>query len=172
MTSGTGNRPQQRRHGFTLTELVIVMFIISMFVAVAMPSFIRSYNSAVLSETVRTFGTTCQLARIQAVTQQRPATMHIDLERQMFWVTQKIKTEDEPEGSEQTLKVHELSKRVTLVSAERIDAPARQEKFVETQFYPNGTCDPVTVVFRGNDRSALAATVDPITCQAEVYAVK
>lgn len=166
-TSATGSK-----RGFTLIELSIAVFIIAMVMAVALPSFVRSYNSAMLSETARTFATTCQLARIQAVTQQRPATLHIDIERQMFWVTQVLKTEDDPTGSEQTLKVFELPKRVSLVSAERIDGPSRREKLVDATFYPNGTCDSVTVVFRNGERGGVAATVDPITGVAVPYSVK
>ena len=162
----------RQRRGFTLIELSIAVFIIAMVMAVALPSFVRSYNGAVLNETVRTFATTCQLARIQAVIQQRPAILHIDLNRQIFWVTQMLKTDDESAGSEQTLKSFELPKRVMLISAERLDTPARQGKLVEATFYPNGTCDSVTVVFRGGERGGLAATIDPITCQATTYAVK
>ena len=162
----------RRRQGFTFIELSIAVFIIGMLVLVALPSFVRSYNSVLLGETLRTFATTCQLARIQAVSQQKPATLYIDVERQMFWVTQVLKTEDDPTGSEQTLKVHQLPARVRLISVERVDAPARQEKLVETIFYPNGTCDSVTVVFRGNEPGGLAATLDPITCQATPYPVK
>jgi Tfp pilus assembly protein FimT len=148
------------------------MFIVAMVVAVALPSFVRAYNSAVLSETARTFATTCLLARVQAVSQQQPATLHIDVDRQMFWVTQPIKTSDEPAGGEQTIKVVEIPKRISLVSVERADGSARQEKLVEATFYPNGTCDSVTVVFRGSERTGLTATLDPMTCQANPYPVK
>lgn len=166
-TSATGSK-----RGFTLIELSIAVFIIAMVMAVALPSFVRSYNTALLSEAARTFSTTCQLARIQAVTQQRPATLHVDLDRQMFWVTQIMKTEEDSAGSEQTLKVYELPKRVTLASAERIDGPSRKDKLVDATFYPNGTCDSITVVFRNGERGAIAATIDPITATAAPYTVK
>ena len=159
-----------RRAGFTLIELSIAVFIMALLLAISAPSFVRSYNTALLNETARTFTTTCLLARVQAIVQQHNATLHIDLERQVFWVTQPVKNED-GESSEQTLKVCQLSKKVTLVSAERADE-AKQGKIIDVVFYPNGTCDPVTVVFRGSERGALAASLDPITCQAVPYAVK
>ena len=164
----TGNRTW--RAGFTLIELSIAVFIMALLLALSAPAFVRSYNSALLNETGRTFATTCLLARVQAIVQQRSAILHIDLERQVFWVTQPVKTE-EGESGEQTLKVCQLSKRVVMVSAERTDE-AKQEKIVDVAFYPNGTCDSVTVVFRGSESGGLAAMVDPITCQAALYAVK
>jgi prepilin-type N-terminal cleavage/methylation domain-containing protein len=169
--SATGN-DWRGRAGFTLIELSIAVFIIAIITAVCIPSFVRSYNAAILNETVRAFSTTCQYARIEAVTRQRKATLYIDLERQMFWVSQSAASEEGPaEG--QTLKAYEVSRRVALVSAERADEPAKQEKQVHADFYPNGTCDSVTVVFRGAEAGrALAATVDPITARAVAYPVK
>jgi prepilin-type N-terminal cleavage/methylation domain-containing protein len=162
----------QRRNGFTLIELSIAVFIMAMIVAVAVPQFVRSYNNQLLSETARTFATTCQLARVQAVIQQTKATLHIDLDRQMFWVTQPLKTEDGSTGEDQTLKVFELPKRVMIASAARVDGAQPHDKLVDVTFYPNGTCDSVMVLFRGGERGGLLATLDPITCQAIPYAVK
>ena len=164
-TSATGNR------AFTLIELSIVVFIMAMVMALSAPTFVRSYNSALLSETVRAFTTTCQLARLQAVSRQANAVLHVDVDRQVFWLTQVVKTEGADTG-DVTLKTYRLSPRVALLSAERVDGPVSAEKLVEAQFYPNGTCDALTVVFRGSDRAALAANLDPITCKATAYPVK
>jgi len=158
----------QRRHAFSLIELSIAVFIIAIIIAVALPSFVRSYNQAVLNETARTFATTCLLGRVQAVTQQKPATLHIDLEHQMFWLTQTSGT-----GEEQTLKTYQIDKRVQLASGELVDGSAKSGgKLAEILFYPNGTCDSITVVFRSGERGGVAATLDPITCQANPYPVK
>ena len=171
-TSVTGSEGMQRRQAFTLIELSIAVFIMAMIVAVAMPQFVRSYNNQLLIETARTFATTCQLARVEAVTGQMPATLHINLERQMFWVTQPVKADDGTIGENRTAKVHQLDKRVMLVSAERADGVQDQPKQVDVTFYPNGTCDSVTVAFRNGERGGLVATLDPITCQAISYVVK
>jgi prepilin-type N-terminal cleavage/methylation domain-containing protein len=172
MTLAIGNDRRPRSAGFTLIELSIALFVLAVLVAFAAPSFLRAYNSQVLRETALTFSTTCQLARVQAVTQQRPAMLRIDLERQVFWVVQTAKTEDGTEGEEQTVKVVELPPRVRLMAAERADGEFRGEKRVEVTFYPNGTCDSLSVLFRGGEPGGLAATLDPITGQAIPYAVK
>ena len=161
-TSATGSS------AFTLIELSIVVFIIAMVMAIGAPSFVRSYNNALLGETARTFTTICQFARLQAVTRQANAVLHVDVDRQAFWLTQIVKAEGETAG-DITLKTYRLNRRVALVSAEGVDG---SEKYVESQFYPNGTCDAMTVVFRGSDRAALATSLDPITCKAIAFATK
>jgi type II secretion system protein H len=165
-TSATGSRT-----GFTLIELSVVVFIIALVLAVAAPRFVRAYHVQLLNDAARTFATTCQYARIQAVAQQRPATVHVDVDRQRFWLTQEL-TPAEGEPGEHTLKAHELSPRVTLVRAEQPAAEEPDAKQAAVTFYPNGTCDEATVVFRGVDRNrGLAATLDPLTGKAAVYAV-
>jgi type II secretion system protein H len=161
------------RAGFTLIELSIVVFIMAMILAICIPSFVRSYNSAILRETAQTFATTCQYARIQAVTQQKKAVLHVDLDRQMFWVTQPGRSADSDATEEQTLKTHELSKRVWLYSAERLDDTEGGQREVQITFYPNGTCDPVSIVLRGVEKGdAIQVTIDPVTTRAEFGAVK
>ena len=166
-TSATGSS------AFTLIELSIVIFIMAMLIALSAPALVRSFNSAALGEAARAFATTCQLARLQAVTRQANAVLHVDTDRQTFWLTQTLATADEP-GSDLTLKTYRLSPRVTLVSAERVDGPTTRtsEKYAEAQFYPNGTCDALTVVFRGNERNALAENLDPVTCKATAVVLK
>lgn len=171
-TSATGSKRLARRGAFTLIELSIVVFILAILMAVSLPNFVRSYNAAVLNETARSFATLCQLARIQAVSQQKNATLHIDLERQVFWISQSVRNEDGSQ-EEQSLKVTELSNRVAVVAAVRQDQSPSTENEVEINFYPNGTCDPVYVILRGTERgNGLCALIDPITIQATIYPVK
>ena len=89
-TSATGSS------AFTLIELSIVIFIMAMLVALSAPALVRSFNSAALGEAARAFATTCQLARLQAVTRQVNAVLHVDADRQTFWLTQTLAT---PRGS-------------------------------------------------------------------------
>jgi type II secretion system protein H len=164
---------RRQRAGFTLIELSIVVFIMAVVMAICIPSFVRSYNSAILRETAQTFATTCQYARIQAVTAQKKAQVHIDLDRQMFWVTQPGRSAESDTTEEQTLKTHELSKRVWLFSAERLDDVEGGQREVLVTFYPNGTCDPVSIILRGVEKGdAVQVTIDPVTTRAEFESVK
>ena len=167
----TGNDRRICRSGFTLIELSIVVFILAVMMAISVPAFVRSYNSSLLNEAVRSFITSTQYARIEAVTHQQTAMLHIDLDRQMFWVSQMMRSED-GSAEEQTVKVVELPRRISIFSAQRGEDPS-PEKQVAVEFYPNGTCQSVTVVFRGTERgNSIATEIDPLTTRATTYPVK
>jgi type II secretion system protein H len=188
-TLATGCRTRRQR-GFTLIEISIVVFILAILMAASVPSMVRSYNAAVLNDVVRGFGTTCQFARVKAITQQRPVVMHVDVKRQKFWIAQELgQPADDAETATvtaTTLKVYALPKRVAMVSAARREAslaatsarrkPATEssvDQGIEFTFYPNGTCDGATVVFRGVEpKELLSVTVDPVTTRTAAFPVK
>ncbi len=168
MTSPIGNR----RGGFTLVELTIAIFIMATLLAIAAPSFVRSFNSAQLSAAGRSLATMCQLARLQAALQQRPAELHVSLDEQDFWVSQRHATED-GDQREVVIRRLEVPDRVTMVSAQLPDEPARKDGEVTIRFYPNGTCDALTVMLQGRERGeAVAVMIDPVTARAEVQVIK
>src|SRR5262245_32861490 len=94
---------QRRRGGFTLIELSIVLFIMAMLVMITIPSFVRSYNAAIVNETARSLVTACQFARLNAVMHQQKALMHINLSNRAIWVTQSV-TDEVGELREHDLK--------------------------------------------------------------------
>jgi Tfp pilus assembly protein FimT len=128
-----------------------------------------------LDEVARSFATTCQYARIQAVSRQRPATLHVSVEQQSFWLSQ-LWAEVGQEPQETVLKRVALPTRVALVRLDReaTETVSTNDQDAATiQFLPNGTCEGGTVVFRGGEKGqGLAATVDPITGRATVDVMK
>jgi Tfp pilus assembly protein FimT len=188
MTLPTGNdragETAARSHGaawgFTLVELTIVVFILATMLAVAVPSFLRSYNSSQLNAAARAVVTMSQLARLQAAVHQRETTFHIDLDHDILQLTQTIRREaedeDEDEGErelEVTHKIVELPHQVQLVAAERTGDPAQREGEVAIVFHVNGTCDGGTLWLQGMEkRDALAIVFDPVTARATPLEVK
>ena len=179
-TSATGNKPRWKRSatGFTLIELSIAMFIIAIIMAVSVPSFIRSYNSSLLDAMGRTVITACELARLNAVLHQRKVVFHVDLDKQMIWLTQPVATgaagtTGSVDAQDQSLKTIEVPPRIGLVSAQIADQPPDQKGEVDAVFYPNGTCDGFTITFRGAEKgSGLAIVVDPVTSRGVPWSVK
>ncbi len=173
-TSATGNRPA-RLAGFSLIELSIALFILAILLAVSLPSFIRSYNGAVLNATGRTVITTCQFAKLNAVLRQQKVAFYIDMDKRKISLTQFAGTNapDSDESSILDLKTIEISPRIGVASVQIGDQPAEQRGQVEATFYPNGTCDAFTVTFRGTEKgSGLAIMVDPVTCRGVPWVVK
>lgn len=173
-TSATGNRPA-RRAGFTLIELSIVLFILAVIMAVSIPSFIRSYNAAILNATGRTVITSCQFAKLNAVLRQKNVAFYIDIDKRTISLTQftGTNTTDNDDSSSVTLKTIDIPSRVSVASVQLGDQPPEQRGQVEATFYPNGTCDAFTVTFRGAEKgSGLAIMVDPVTCRGLPWVVK
>ena len=167
----TGNR-RRRLGGFSLIELSIVVFIIAILVAVSVPSFIRSYNGAVLNAMGRSVMTSCQFAKLNAVLHQRNVAFYIDIDKRMIWLTQYSGT-NETESSSEVLKSIEISPRIGVASVQIGDQPPQQRGQLEATFYPNGTCDAFTVTFRGAEKgSGLAIMVDPVTSRGLPWVVK
>ena len=112
------------------------------------------------------------IARQEAVVYRKPAVLHIDLDKQLYWVTQAEQINSDSDAAI-TLRTTALSPRVTLISAQVGEEPAEQQGQMDMTFRPNGTCDALTVVFRGQERgSFLGLTVDPITASATAYPVQ
>ena len=154
---------------FSLIELSVSIFVMLVLLSAAVPSFVRSYNASVVSATARSLATTCQFARHQAVVYRKPTMLHLDLDKQLYWITQAAPTNSDADAGI-TLRTTELSPRVAMITAQLGDEPPEQQGQVDVTFYPNGTCDALTVVFRGQERgNFLGLTLDPITASATAY---
>lgn len=174
-TSAIGSDARPQRAGFTLIELSIAVFIIAIIIAVSAPNFVRSYNGALLNATGRTLVTNCEFAKLNAVLHQRKVACYIDMDKQTIWLMQFTTPPgaDNVEPQSQILKTVEISPRIAMLSAQVGDQLPQQRGLVEVTFYPNGTCDPFAVTFRGAERgSGLEIVVDPVTCRGMLWPVK
>ena len=171
-TLATGNDRRRDRRAFTLIELTIVIFIMMVLSMAAAPSFVRSYNTSQLNAAGRALATTCQFARLHAAMQQQTVTLNLDLDRQVYWVTEPVRADAEGDTGS-TLKTLAMPGRVALASVTTSDGVSYQQGEVHVAFYPNGTCDGVTVTFVGAEkRDAVAVEVDSVTGRASTYEVR
>jgi Tfp pilus assembly protein FimT len=173
MISATGTCERRaRRRGFTLIELSIVAFILMIVLAVSAPYFARSYRATQLDAAVRSFITTCQFARHQAILNQRPAYLHLDIGGRMVWVSQERDGEF-GEPVEHTLKTLEIAPVVSIVSVQLAGELPRRDGQVTVVFYPNGTCDALAMVLQGSEKgSGLHVFVDPVTTKPQIQPMK
>ncbi len=151
MTSVTGSKRKPRRGGFTLIELGLVVLILALMLALAAPRFARSYRNALLGEAARTFATTCQWTRLNAVTQQRNATLAVGIGQQAYWVSQPVSNLEQETFEPVCLKRVEMGPGIRIVSASLADGSASGDDPMLIHFYPNGTCDGARVTFRGRE---------------------
>lgn len=175
MTLATGNDTPPRKSGFTLIELSIAVFIIAIVIAVAAPSFVRSYNAEVLNATGRTIATSCEFAKLNAVLHQQKVGYYVDMERQTIWLMQATTkdTDEASSGEGQVLKAIHMPNRIWLWSAQLGELMPQSKGQIEATFYPNGTCDAFAVTLHGVEKaSGLEVIVDPVTCRGMLWPVK
>ena len=175
MISATGCDRPRWAGGFTLVELTIVLFILATLVAVALPSFLRSFKTAEINAAARDVVTLSQLARLQAAIHQTEAQLHVDLDRQVLSVTQQLALTGEDETTNTTAVTHKtvaLSSASRLVAAERTGEPAQRDGEVIVVYYPNGTCDGGTLWLQGAEKQdGVTIVLDPVTAKALPYEV-
>ncbi len=158
-------RAKRESAGFTLVELMVVVFITATMLAVAIPSFVRSHNASQLNAATRSLVTLTQLARLNAALTQKEVTLAINLDRQSLVVS--------GSSSGAAIKRISLPRQVRLQSAEIPDEPALTEGEVTIPFYPNGTCGGVTLRLQGSEvGEAVLVVIDSVTARAKLYEVK
>lgn len=76
----------RRQAGFTLLELVAVLFIIAMAAALVGPSIGRSFGQLRLKAATRDLAALCRFARIQAITHQGVVEVVLDRRTNTYWL--------------------------------------------------------------------------------------
>ena len=121
MTSPAGD---PRRAGFTLFELLIVLVILGLTLAVAVPLFSRALPGLELKSSARTVAATLREARSLAIADNREIAVAIDLDTRRIDLAG-LRTETLDEG---------IDLRVFTAAEELIDRGAGR-----IRFYPDGT---------------------------------
>lgn len=134
--------------GFTLMELVIVLFILGLITAMAMPTFVNFYRK---SEEQQTTGQLTQLLRFahqQAIFKRKVRTVGIDFETHSYY----LKEDPLPGDYSFEIRRRHQTPLPEGFEFELIEYPEQEEEedsdeaFVN--FYPNGTADKVKLTIR------------------------
>ena len=135
MTSPAGDR--RGAAGFTLFELLIVLVILGLTVAVAVPLFARALPGLELTASARTVASTLREARSLAIANNREVAVAVDIERRSIDLAG-LRTEFLDEG---------ISLRLFTAAEELIDRGAGR-----IRFYPDGTSTGGRVRLIGDGR--------------------
>ena len=153
MTSTTGPSAEERRGGFTLLELVVVMVLASTVLAMAAPSlrgFLAGRQGAEAAAQVLAL---THLARSRAVTQGRAYRLNMDTETNSYWLTMQQAgafVELDCEHGRRFRFPDTVSVTLELSPAEV------QASYV--QFYPDGRSDQATICLTGRRGEVLEVT--------------
>jgi len=139
--------------GFTLMELVVVLFILGLITAMAMPTFINFHRKSVERHTTGQLTQLLHFAHQQAIFKRKVRTVGIDFETNTYYV----KADPIPGDYSFEIRKQHQTPLLEGFEFESIVYPEREEEedsdVAFVNFYPNGTADKVKLTIRRvNDR--------------------
>jgi len=139
--------------GFTLLELVIVLFILGLITAMAMPTFVNFYRKSEEQQTTSQLVQLFRFAQQQAIFKRQVRTVGIDFDTHSYY----LKEDPLPGDYSFEIRKRHQTPLPEGFEFELIEYPEREEEenadeaFVS--FYPDGTADRVKLTIRRvNDR--------------------
>ncbi len=151
----TRNSKPRRQAGFTLLELVVVLFILALATALIAPGFKRSFGQLALKAATRDIAALCRFARTQAISHQGVLEVVLDRGTNTYWLRgpdwivsrlggfDQAATAEDPEQPWQArmrqARVRSLPAGVTLRSVVLDTGPLRDDERGSIAFFPQGS---------------------------------
>lgn len=143
-----------RRAGFTLLELIVVLFILALATALVAPRFTSSFGQLRLKAAARDVAALCRFARTQAITNQAVLEVVLDRQTNEYWLRgpewvvsrlggiEQVATAENPEQPWQVrwrqARVRSLPPGVTLKMVVIDLGPLREDERGAIAFFPQG----------------------------------
>ncbi len=151
-------RGARHNRGFTLLELILVLFVLVLVAAISYPSLSRGTAAFYLRGTGRDVLNTLRFAREKAITEQTAMTVLAD--RQAGKVV--LATELGDGAREYSLPGDVRIRRLVTGGAEVLEGP------LVIRFLPNGSCDDAAIELESSTGGRVLIVTDPITGGARI----
>ena len=146
--------------GFTLIELMVVMLLISIMLAVAIPRFDGSFLQNPIKKVSRKLISTVRLLRSTAVQTQKQHSLVIDLDNQRFYM---LSTSMEPQDRTSTAeKAFKMPDSLVLVDVQMPNSEPISTGVAEIQFYPAGYSDYALIRLENSSEERFTYVVQPL----------
>lgn len=169
------NRTVRGASGFTLLELTVVLFILTLATVLVAPAFSRSFGQAQLKAATRDLAALCRLARTQAIANQDVLEVVLDRQTNRYWLrgpdwivgrlsgVDHVATVEDPEQQVQMrqARVRSLPPGVSLKSVLLATGPLRSDERGGIAFFPQGSSTGGSIDLSDEKGRAYRIVVDP-----------
>ena len=153
--------------GFTMVELLVVLFLIGLMFSIAIPSFIHTVEALKFKATARQIVSTLKFARNTAVFKQRSQTVGFDIDNDLYYLEGQRVDGDE-EFLSQGMKTVKLPSDVSIESVEMVKDRIESGKG-NILFYPDGSSSSGAIIVNNKrTKEGFRIAVDIFTGLTEV----
>lgn len=166
-----------RKNGFTLLELTVVLFILALSAALIAPSFMRSFSGLQIRAAAKDVAALCRFARTQAITYQGVVEVVLDRQTNGYWLRgpdwivgrlsgiDQAATVEDP-GQPREVQIRQARVRlfpagVTLKSVVLDTGPLREDERGTIAFFPQGSSTGGEVVLSDEKGRGYRVVIDP-----------
>lgn len=167
------------QRAFTLIEVMVVVGVLGMVMAMGFPAIYRVVHKESLTRAVNDVVRTCERARTQAIMSGNAAdAVFYPLDKRMDVAAGSTASDDKTgEGAAPTTAPvsrtgAQLPDNITLEMLDVNFIEYKEAEEARVRFYPNGTCDEMTVVLRSDHNEYRKITLEITTALASVEAIR
>lgn len=152
--------------GFTLIELMVVMLLITIFLAVALPRFDAGFAQDPTKKLTRWMVNTTRTLRSDAVRQQKMQSLVVDLNNNRMWMVNEEMDEEALAGASE--KAYTLPSSITVVDVEYPQADRVSAGTAEIHFYPAGYADNSIIHLEEGQAQRFSILIEPLLPKIKV----
>jgi general secretion pathway protein H len=163
LSAGKGSVEKSRlSNGFTLIELVVVLFILGLLTVLTLPAFSRSLKGLKLRKAVQEMTSVMRHARGQAIYEQIPKWVEIDVEGNRYRSGDGL-VEERLRRQDKVVRAYSIPPEVVIKEFRWLNG-SKEPETGWVQFYPNGSASGGSVLIAGIDVDTSASiVVEPFT---------
>jgi prepilin-type N-terminal cleavage/methylation domain-containing protein len=152
--------------GFTLIELMVVMFLITIFLAVAIPRFDSGFAQDPVKKTTRWMVNATRTLRSDAVRLQRIQSLVVDLANNRMWIIDESMNEEAMDEASE--KAFILPTSIKVLDVEYPQADRVSTGTAEINFYPTGYADNSIIHLEEDESQRYSVLVEPLLPKIKV----
>jgi prepilin-type N-terminal cleavage/methylation domain-containing protein len=157
----------KNKSGFTLIELMVVMLLISIMLAVAIPRFEGGFLQNPIKKFSRKIISTVRMLRSAAIQTQKQHTLIIDITNQRLYVVNEAM--DPHSSSSASEKAFKLPDSIEFIDVQFPQSDRISAGTAEIHFYPAGYSDYALIRLEDSDGARYSYVVQPLLPKVKFF---